>query len=52
MTNCQPNDKITSYALLGMTAVTGIIDGVSFLPLGRVFAANTGIVAPPDHSQD
>ncbi len=40
MTKQQPNEKITSYALLGMTAVTGIIDGVSFLALGRVFTAN------------
>ncbi len=29
MTKQQPNEKITSYALLGMTAITGIIDGDS-----------------------
>jgi len=39
-------DRILSYALLGMTAVTGMIDAVSFLGLGHVFTANmTGNVA-------
>ena len=33
-------EKITSCALLGMTAVTGLVDSVSFLSLGRVFTAN------------
>ena len=33
-------EKIASYALLGMTAVTGLVDAVSFLSLGRVFTAN------------
>jgi uncharacterized membrane protein YoaK (UPF0700 family) len=28
------------YALLGMTVVTGLVDAVSFLSLGRVFTAN------------
>jgi uncharacterized membrane protein YoaK (UPF0700 family) len=28
------------YILLGMTAVTGLIDAVSFLALGHVFTAN------------
>jgi hypothetical protein len=37
MAKHQPNEKIASYALLGMTAVTGTIDGVSFLALGREF---------------
>jgi uncharacterized membrane protein YoaK (UPF0700 family) len=38
--------KKAQYALLGMTAVTGLIDAVSFLSLGRVFTANmTGNVA-------
>jgi uncharacterized membrane protein YoaK (UPF0700 family) len=33
-------EKIVPYALLGMTAVTGLVDAVSFLALGRVFTAN------------
>jgi uncharacterized membrane protein YoaK (UPF0700 family) len=33
-------EKTTAYALLGMTVVTGIVDAVSFLSLGRVFTAN------------
>jgi len=33
-------DKTLPYALLGMTAVTGVIDAVSFLFLGHVFTAN------------
>lgn len=33
-------EKIASYALLGMTAVTGLVDAVSFLSLGSVFTAN------------
>src|SRR5258706_11582821 len=33
-------EKIVAYALLGMTAVTGLVDAVSFLSLGRVFTAN------------
>src|SRR5258706_9116017 len=33
-------EKIIPYALLGMTAVTGLVDAVSFLSLGRVFTAN------------
>jgi uncharacterized membrane protein YoaK (UPF0700 family) len=36
-----PNtEKVLPYALLGMTAVTGLVDAVSFLSLGRVFTAN------------
>ncbi len=36
-----PNtEKVIAYALLGMTAVTGLVDAVSFLSLGRVFTAN------------
>jgi uncharacterized membrane protein YoaK (UPF0700 family) len=36
-----PNtEKILPYTLLGMTAVTGLVDAVSFLSLGRVFTAN------------
>jgi hypothetical protein len=33
-------EKIIPYALLGMTAVTGLVDAVCFLSLGRVFTAN------------
>jgi uncharacterized membrane protein YoaK (UPF0700 family) len=33
-------EKIAPYALLGMTAITGLVDAVSFLALGRVFTAN------------
>jgi len=33
-------EKIVPYALLGMTAVTGLVDAVSFLSLGRGFMAN------------
>jgi uncharacterized membrane protein YoaK (UPF0700 family) len=33
-------EKIAPYALLGMTIVTGLVDAVSFLSLGRVFTAN------------
>jgi uncharacterized membrane protein YoaK (UPF0700 family) len=33
-------EKIAPYVLLGMTSVTGLVDAVSFLSLGRVFAAN------------
>src|ERR1700747_64107 len=33
-------EKIVPYALLGMTAVTGLVDAVGFLSLGRVFTAN------------
>jgi len=33
-------EKIAPYALLGMTAVTGLVDAVSFLSLGNVFTAN------------
>jgi uncharacterized membrane protein YoaK (UPF0700 family) len=33
-------EKAIPYALIGMTAVTGLVDAVSFLSLGRVFTAN------------
>ena len=33
-------EKVIPYALLAMTAVTGLVDAVSFLSLGRVFTAN------------
>jgi uncharacterized membrane protein YoaK (UPF0700 family) len=33
-------DKVLPYALLGMTAVTGVIDAISYLALGHVFTAN------------
>src|SRR4051812_26187010 len=39
-------EDIAPYVFLGMTAVTGLVDAVSFLSLGRVFTANmTGNVA-------
>jgi uncharacterized membrane protein YoaK (UPF0700 family) len=34
------SEKILPYMLLAMTAVTGLVDAVSFLSLGRVFTAN------------
>src|SRR5215470_12837378 len=33
-------EKIAPSVLVGMTAVTGIVDAVSFLSLGSVFTAN------------
>src|SRR5258705_3281030 len=33
-------EKVIAYALLVMTAVTGLVDAVSFLSLGHVFTAN------------
>src|ERR1700719_2083398 len=33
-------EKKAHYPVLGMTAVTGLVDAVSFLSLGRVFTAN------------
>ena len=33
-------EELATYILLGMTAVTGLVDAVSFLSLGRVFTAN------------
>src|SRR5271170_4963719 len=40
MTGSLTPEKIVPYALLGMTAVTGLVDAVSFLSLGHVFTAN------------
>jgi uncharacterized membrane protein YoaK (UPF0700 family) len=40
MTSSPTTEKVIPYALLGMTAVTGLVDAVSFLSLGRVFTAN------------
>jgi uncharacterized membrane protein YoaK (UPF0700 family) len=40
MANSPTAEKVIPYALLGMTAVTGLVDAVSFLSLGRVFTAN------------
>src|SRR5258708_18721441 len=39
MTSSPTVEKTIAYALLGMTAVTGLVDAVSFLSLGRVFTA-------------
>ncbi len=40
MANNPTTEKVIPYVLLGMTAVTGLVDAVSFLSLGRVFTAN------------
>jgi uncharacterized membrane protein YoaK (UPF0700 family) len=40
MASNQAAEKIAPYVLLGMTAVTGLVDAVSFLSLGHVFTAN------------
>ena len=40
MANNQAAENIAPYVFLGMTAVTGLVDAVSFLSLGRVFTAN------------
>src|ERR1700758_4078801 len=40
MVNSQTTEKVIPYALLGMTAVTGLVDAISFLSLGHVFTAN------------
>jgi uncharacterized membrane protein YoaK (UPF0700 family) len=46
MASTQPVEKVAPYVFLGMTAVTGLVDAVSFLSLGRVFTANmTGNIA-------
>ncbi len=40
MTSSPTAEKTIVYALFGMTIVTGLVDAVSFLSLGRVFTAN------------
>ena len=40
MTNSPTAEKTIAYALLGLTMVTGLVDAVAFLSLGRVFTAN------------
>ena len=40
MTSNPTAEKTIAYALLGMTMVTGLVDAVSYLSLGRVFTAN------------
>ena len=40
MANSPITEKVIPHVLLGMTAVTGLVDAVSFLSLGRVFIAN------------
>jgi uncharacterized membrane protein YoaK (UPF0700 family) len=40
MTSSLAAEKNIVYALLGMTIVTGLVDAVSYLSLGRVFTAN------------
>jgi len=40
MASNQAAEEIAPYVVLGMTVVTGLVDAVSFLSLGRVFTAN------------
>jgi uncharacterized membrane protein YoaK (UPF0700 family) len=40
MASSPTTEKVLPYALLGLTAVTGLVDAVSFLSLGHVFTAN------------
>src|SRR6266852_758672 len=40
MASSPTTEKVIPYALLAMTMVTGLVDAVSFLSLGRVFTAN------------
>ena len=40
MTSDQHGDAGIRWSLLGLTAVTGIVDAVSFLGLGHIFTAN------------
>ena len=40
MASSPTSERVVSYTLLGLTAVTGFIDAVSFLSLGRGFTAN------------
>jgi uncharacterized membrane protein YoaK (UPF0700 family) len=40
MVSSPTTERVIPYALLGMTAVTGLVDAVSYLSLGRVFTAN------------
>jgi uncharacterized membrane protein YoaK (UPF0700 family) len=40
MAGSRTTEKVLPHALLGMTVVTGLVDTVSFLSLGRVFTAN------------
>jgi len=40
MASSPTSEKVVSYTLLGLTAVTGFVDAVSFLSLGRGFTAN------------
>src|SRR5207237_9721773 len=40
MTSDQRGDAGIRWSLLGLTAVTGVVDAVSFLGLGHIFTAN------------
>src|SRR5260370_23846840 len=40
MASSPTNEKTIPHALLGMTAVAGLVNAVSFLSVGRVFTAN------------
>src|SRR6185369_13926638 len=40
MASNQAAENTSPYVFLGMTVVTGLVDAVSYLSLGRVFTAN------------
>jgi hypothetical protein len=40
MASSPTTEEVIPYALLGMTAVTGLVDAVGSLSLGHVFTAN------------
>jgi uncharacterized membrane protein YoaK (UPF0700 family) len=40
MQSTNTSEGVLPYILLGLTAVTGLVDAVSFLAIGRVFTAN------------
>jgi len=40
MASSPATEKVIPYVLLGMTVVTGLVDAISFLSLGRVLTAN------------
>src|SRR4051794_36444093 len=40
MASSPTTERVIHRALLGLTAVTGLVDAISFLSLGRVFTAN------------
>src|SRR5260370_31458840 len=40
MANSPTTEKVIPYAMVGMDAVSGLVDGVSFLSVGHIFTAN------------